>query len=119
MRKSAAAHLGLDLDPQTVPPIDHHPHQRGIDQIHQQQPNRGQYGQPQVAKRQQVIDEGGDGKREGKLQQAGQHSRAEVHPEQARVGTIVFEKLAEHKAGFRMNMVGVKSDERPGWALCR
>jgi len=51
MRKGAAAHLGLDLDPQTVPPIDHHPHQGGIDQIHQQQPNRGQYGQPQIAKR--------------------------------------------------------------------
>ncbi len=96
MIESLAAHVGFDADAQRVAPISHDRHQRGVEQINDQQPARHDENPEPVLARQKLIDIELDDHGEAEFEQTHQDCAAEIEGKQALIGGIIGEETAQH-----------------------
>ena len=94
-----APQLRLDADAQHVAPIGDHAQQPRVDQVHRQQRPDGRQRQPDIALRQQPVDEGAHRHGKPELKQAGQRRGAEHGQQQPPMRLVVGEEGAPHGPG--------------------
>jgi hypothetical protein len=70
--------------------------QPGIEQIHHQQPRRGEQDDPPIPARQQLVDEAADRHGETELHQPGDHGATEIDRKQHPMRPVVGEEAFQH-----------------------
>ena len=103
-----APHLGLNVDPEHMPPIGDDSHQPAIDEVDQHQASRSRRNIAPLPGRQQNIDEQLDGNGKTQFQQPGRHRAGKIQQEQAPVWPVIGKEASDEIAHDVGSLVGVQ-----------